>query len=358
MLHRTRRNPGFWQLQAMGWGCFYLWGVLGAIPVFIRDPMAFFVYTLTDFFIFAGSCALHPICQWLLSRSRSLLGFEAWAALLSAVVAAATSTATQYILGGYRLPDWPTFIPLYMESTFTLFMWCTLYFSVKQWQQASGERERLLQAESASREARLQALRYQLNPHFLFNSLNAVSTLVLDGNTEVATEMLSQLGELLRMSLDPAVQTEISLRQEIALAKAYLSIEQSRLGDRLDLSVAIQPETREALVPSMVLQPLVENAIKHGISASLGDAAITIRSSLHKDRLWITICNSGPHRSQRPTPNGTGIGLKNTVERLSTLYGTNHRLEMEWPETGGCTVLIDLPFRTSSSNGGDALCVR
>lgn len=356
MPRRTGRDPEFWQLQAIGWGCFYLWGVLGAVPTFVREPTAFYEHTLTDFFIFAGSCALHPICQWLLLRSRSLLTFEARAALISAVVAAVTSCATQYILGGYRLPDWSTFIPLYMESTFTLFMWCTLYFSVKQWQQASRERERLLHAESASREARLQALRYQLNPHFLFNSLNAVSTLVLDGRTDVATEMLSQLGDLLRMSLDPAVQTEVSLRQEIALTEAYLSIEQARLGDRLDLSVAVAPETREALVPSMVLQPLVENAIKHGASACLTRATISITSLLHKDRLWITVCNSGPHRSQSPARNGNGIGLKNTAERLSTLYGTNHRLLMEWPENGGCKVFIDLPFHTLLINRGGEIC--
>jgi LytS/YehU family sensor histidine kinase len=120
---------------------------------------------------------------------------------------------------------------------FILFMWCSLYFSIKQWQQSSMEKERLLRAESEVREARLLALRYQLNPHFLFNSLNAVSTLVLDGNAPAATRMLAQIGDLLRISLDSEVTTEVALSQELAFTEGYLAIEQTRLGERLRIDM-------------------------------------------------------------------------------------------------------------------------
>src|SRR6202050_5457072 len=145
-------------------------------------------------------------------------------------------------------------------STWVLFVWCSLYFSIKQWQQSNEEKELLLRAESEVREARLLALRYQLNPHFLFNSLNAVSTLILDGNAHAATRMLAQIGDLLRSSLDSEVTAEVTLSQELAFTDGYLAIEQTRLGERLKIDMAVPFETRDALVPSMLLQPLVENA--------------------------------------------------------------------------------------------------
>ena len=114
---------------------------------------------------------------------------------------------------------------------FLLFSWCSLYFSIKQWHTSSQERERLLRAEAEVREARLQALRYQLNPHFLFNSLNAVSTLVLDGEASAATKMLSQIGDFLRTSLNDQAALEAPLSQEMAFTEQYIAIEKTRLGD-------------------------------------------------------------------------------------------------------------------------------
>ena len=160
-------------------------------------------------------------------------------------------------------------------------MWCSLYFSIKQWQQSCKEKERLLRAESEVREARLLALRYQLNPHFLFNSLNAVSTLVLDGNARAATRMLAQIGDLLRASLDSEVTAEVTLSQELALTEGYLAIEQTRLGERLKIDMVVPLETRDALVPSMLLQPLVENAVRYGVAPLIEGGRIAIKSALH-----------------------------------------------------------------------------
>jgi LytS/YehU family sensor histidine kinase len=226
-------------------------------------------------------------------------------------------------------------------------MWCSLYFSIKQWQQSSQEKERLLRAESEVREARLLALRYQLNPHFLFNSLNAVSTLVLDGNAPAATRMLAQIGDLLRSSLDSEVTAEVALDQELVFTEGYLAIEQTRLGDRLKFDMEIPIETRDALVPSMLLQPLVENAVRYGVAPLIEGGWITINSALRADRLRIVIVNSGRRGEgeQKKNGNGNGIGLGNTAERLKSLYGTDFEFSLGWPEAGGCEVVLELPLR-------------
>jgi two-component system sensor histidine kinase AlgZ len=239
-----------------------------------------------------------------------------------------------------------------------LFLWCSLYFSIKQWQQSTQERERLLRAETEAREARLSALRYQLNPHFLFNSLNAVSTLVLDGNAPAATRMLAQIGELLRTSLDNEVMSEVTLSQEMAFTQRYLAIEQTRLGQRLQVDLAIPSETLDALVPSMLLQPLVENAVRHGVVPLVQGGRITIASALRVDRLQIVIDNSGTRGSEKQNENGNGIGLRNTAERLKTLYGDDHRFTLQWPDAGGCQVIIELPFRRIAQNVEEATCAQ
>jgi two-component system sensor histidine kinase AlgZ len=204
-------------------------------------------------------------------------------------------------------------------------------------------------------------LRYQLNPHFLFNSLNAVSTLVLEGNASAATRMLSQIGGLLRATLEGEIASLVPLSQEIALAKQYLAIEQTRLGDRLQIDFAIAPESLEVTVPSMLLQPLVENAVQHGVGQLPKGGAIAIESRRNRDRLEVVVRNSGPC----PTSAGAadkdgrnGIGLANTVERLRTLYGDDHRFTLQWPEAGGCQVTIELPFKTTAGNVEELTCAR
>ena len=224
----------------------------------------------------------------------------------------------------YHVMPWHAVVAAVLWSFFILFMWCSLYFSIKQWQQSSKERERLLRAESEVREARLLALRYQLNPHFLFNSLNAVSTLVLDGNAPAATRMLAQIGDLLRTSLDSEVTAEVPLSQELALTEGYLAIEQTRLGERLRIDMAVPLETRDALVPSMLLQPLVENAVRYGVAPfSRRWVDCDQEHASHANRLRIVIENSGRRGEGKQKRNGNGIGLGNTADRLKTLYGTD-----------------------------------
>jgi hypothetical protein len=335
----------FWQVQIIGWSCFYIFDLLESIHGFLTKHIHIDEEAVPIAFMFLGSFALRPICRWLRRRSQSWIAFELKAAAAAMVTSVPVACAACLVLQhSYHVP-WDALVTVLMWSFFILFMWCSLYFSIKQWQQSSEERERMLRAESEVREARLLALRYQLNPHFLFNSLNAVSTLVLDGNAPAATLMLAQIGDLLRTSLDSDVAAEVTLSEELAFTEGYLAIEQTRLGDRLQIDMAVPSETRDALVPNMLLQPLVENAVRYGVAPLVEGGRIGIRSALHANRLRIMIGNSGRRGEGEQKKNGNGIGLGNTSERLKTLYGTDFEFSLAWPEAGGCEVVLELPLR-------------
>jgi len=355
---RPLRFPSFWQLQMMGWVCIYVLMLVACIPDLFQKPGVLRDSTLAVVFMFFGSCILHPVCRSLLRRSPTWLAFELRISAWSLVVGTTSAIAAEFTVLAFRKMDWPDLASNSVQFSVVLFLWCSLYFSIKQWQRSTRERERLLRAENEAREARLSALRYQLNPHFLFNSLNAVSTLVLDGNAPAATRMLAQIGELLRTSLDSEVIPEVTLSQEMEFTRRYLAIEQTRLGERLQVDLAIPSDTLDALVPSMLLQPLVENAVRHGVVPMVQGGRITITSAIRADRLQMVIGNSGIRRDEQRNKNGNGIGLRNTAERLKTLYGDDHRFTLQWPETGGCQVIIELPFRKIVQNVEEATCAQ
>jgi two-component system, LytTR family, sensor kinase len=339
----------FWQIQIIGWGCFYLYDLLESIHAFLTKRVFIDEETVPIALMFLGSCALRPFCRWLLRQSQSWLAFELKAAAAATVTSIPVACGAGLILQNFHPVPWHALVTVWAWSAFVLFMWCSLYFSIKQWQQSSEEKVRLLRAESEVREAKLLALRYQLNPHFLFNSLNAVSTLILDGNAPAATRMLAQIGDLLRSSLDSEVTAEVALAQELVFTEGYLAIEQTRLGDRLKFDMEIPIETRDALVPSMLLQPLVENAVRYGVAPLVEGGWITINSALHPNRLRIVIVNSGRRGEGEQKKNGNGIGLGNTAERLKSLYGTDFEFSLGWPEAGGCEVVLELPLRRASN---------
>jgi two-component system, LytTR family, sensor kinase len=347
----------FWQVQIIGWCCFYLFDLLESIHEFLTKRVFIREETVPIVFMFLGSFALRPFCRWQLRQSQSWIAFELRAAAAAMVTSIPVACATGLVLQNFYHVPWHALVTVLMWSFFILLMWCSLYFSIKQWQQSSKEKERLLRAESEVREARLLALRYQLNPHFLFNSLNAVSTLILDGNAPAATRMLAQIGDLLRTSLDSEVTAEVTLSQELAFTEGYLAIEQTRLGERLRIDMAVPLETRDALVPNMLLQPLVENAVRYGVAPLVEGGRIGIKSALDADRLRITIGNSGRRGDGEQKKNGNGIGLENTAERLKTLYGTDFVFSLGWPEAGGCEVVLELPLRRARNLQEAAPCV-
>jgi two-component system LytT family sensor kinase len=336
--------PSFWHLQLIGWFGFYFVLVLAVLPY--RKLEEIRNQTIGCAALFLASSLLRPVCRSLMRRSPPWIGMElralVWSAAFGTVAAFVTELA---ILRVVRLL-WTDLLVNLLQMSVMLFLWCTLYFSIKLWQQSALERERLLRAESEARNAHLSALRYQLNPHFLFNSLNAVSTLVLRGDASRATRMLSQISGLLRTLLDGPIVAEVALGQELDFAREYLAIEQSRLGERLRVVFEIAPECLDAAVPSMLLQPLLENAVQHGVGRLREGGIIEIRASGESNRLLLVVRNSGPRHGADAAlvQNGRGVGLANTTERLKRHYGSGCEFVLQWPDAGGCEITIRLPF--------------
>jgi two-component system, LytTR family, sensor kinase len=351
--------PTFWRLQALGWLGLYALSVLDALPYTRHDPAALWIRigssaAVCGIFLLT-SCFLRPICRALVNRSLSWFQLQvrafAWSSLLGGTIAA----LAQFVATHFPQPNWNDLISNYLRYTMLLMFWCNLYFSIKQWKRSIQEREDRVRAEADAREARLSALRYQLHPHFLFNSLNAVSTLAVEGDVAAATRMLAQVADLLRVTLDGKKPFEVTFAEEVTFTERYLAIEQTRLGHRLQVAMGIAADTLEAVVPSMLLQPVVENAVRHGIAPTVGGGRIAIRSELQDETLRIMIHNTGPRRAG-PCLTAGGIGLANTTERLQTMYGPNHKFDLQWPETGGCQVLIEIPFRRAPQRLEEVAC--
>lgn len=225
---------------------------------------------------------------------------------------------------------------------------CAIHAIVSHAYELRGARERLHEAEALAREAELRALRYQINPHFLFNTLNAISALVAERRTDDATRMLSTLGDLLRTTLEGDHSHEVTLAEELATTTLYLDIEKARLGERLVLDVRAGPDVLRARVPSLLIQPLVENAIRHGIARLSEPGRIELRVARDRDTLDIAIRNDGPPPDRRDTERPGAIGVANVRERLSRLYGDAQRFDVDIAANGGCRVRIVLPFRVDA----------
>lgn len=349
--------PSFWHVQLMGWLGFYFALILAVLPY--RKLEEIRNQTIGCAALFLASSLLRPVCRSLLRRSLPWIAIELRALVWSAALGTVTAFVTELaILRVVRLV-WIDLLVNVLQMSVMLFLWCTLYFGIKLWQQSALERERLLRAESEARNAHLSALRYQLNPHFLFNSLNAVSTLVLRGDASRATRMLSQISGLLRTLLDGPVVPEVRLAQELEFAKEYLAIEQSRLGEGLQVLFEIAPECLDAIVPSMLLQPLLENAVRHGVGRLREGGVIEIRASSESNRLLLVVRNSGPRHSTDadPAQNGRGVGLANTTERLKRHYGSECEFALQWPGAGGCEITIRLPFSNTTPRIEETSCV-
>jgi hypothetical protein len=192
--------------------------------------------------------------------------------------------------------------------------------------------------------AQLQALKMQLQPHFLFNTLHTIAELVHE-DPEVADRIITRLSDLLRMTLDNSSTHEVTLRQELDFLERYLEIEQTRLGDRLRVHMEVAPETLGAKVPSLILQPLVENAIRHGIAPHSSVGEITVHSEQRNGALRLQVRNSRPVlRKSRMTSSENGIGLTNTRSRLEQMYGGRQSFEIISDSPEGFVVNIAIPF--------------
>lgn len=210
---------------------------------------------------------------------------------------------------------------------------------------------RTSQLEGQLARTQLEMLKLQLHPHFLFNTLNAISAL-MHQNVRAAESMLSRLSDLLRISLDNVAVQEVPLKNEIEFVRSYLHIEQVRFQDRLSVTLDIDPETLDAMVPNMLLQPLVENSVRHGIARNAGPGTIRIESKREDNVIRITVRDNGPGFPAACNGNGNGngkpkggLGLGNTRARLRQLYGEAHRLDVHNAPGGGAIVTLEIPVR-------------
>jgi len=231
-------------------------------------------------------------------------------------------------------------------SYFLILGWSALYFGLKFYRLLQEAQQRSVKAESMAHEAQLRMLRYQLNPHFLFNTLNAISTLILEQNTSVANQMVSKLSNFLRYSLDKDPMQKVDLDHEISTMKLYLEIEQVRFEDRLKVVINVTDEASKALVPSLILQPLVENAIKYAIASRIEGGTITINAKKYAGDLLIEVIDDGPGIDIKPgeVPAFGGVGIVNTRERLAELYGASHSCKFLPSLPHGLQIEIRLPY--------------
>ena len=205
------------------------------------------------------------------------------------------------------------------------------------------------QLEAQLVQAQLQALRMQLQPHFLFNTLHSISAL-LHENLDAADEMIARLGELLRFTLETSGAQFTPLAQELEMLRHYLAIQSIRFQDRLTVKMTVAPETLAAQVPNLILQPIVENAIKHGIATRLQGGEIHLRAQRENGVLRLQVQDSGPGLAGVDEPLRDGVGLQNTRRRLHELYGPHAALRLENAPAGGLIVSMEIPFESRSSH--------
>jgi hypothetical protein len=353
-LTTSPRPPSFWRFQLGGW---LLYAMVTAASMFpFRNMRASIAYH--GMFLLSGflcSFLMYAVCHGLWRAKvpliRALFACTVVAYGLGLMVSGASVYSELHWGRGDSSDFRLSYLFMYATgSCFVLAAWAFLYFGIKHYYALEEERSRLQALQVMTRDAQMRALRYQLQPHFLFNTLNAISTLVLDNQPRIATQMIARLADLLRRTLESPDTHQVSLQEEIAVTKEYLALEKVRFGPRLTVTYAINPETQEAQVPRFLLQPLVENAIRHGIAKRPDGGNLVLRAEAANGRLRVKIENDGaeddgpvmrdvgmPHR---------GLGLTNTRARLQQMYGYEATLETHATANGTYEVRISMPFST------------
>jgi len=247
---------------------------------------------------------------------------------------------------GYKPDFWLYYTQSSVWSFYIILSWSGLYFGIKYYQMLQKEKQNVLQANTLAHQAQLKMLRYQLNPHFLFNTLNAISTLILVQENKTANGMVTKLSEFLRYSLDKDPMKRVTLESELQALRLYLDIEKVRFEERLQVIENIAQDCQTALVPSMIFQPLAENAIKHAIAVQEQGGTITISVNKFGNDLLLEISDNGPGADikQGNLHRESGVGLVNTRERLLALYKNNYSLVVSPNSPSGVKVNIRIPY--------------
>jgi signal transduction histidine kinase len=343
--------------------------MIGALVYYLRMgpteyPVTLRFAMLYQFAAWYPWVALTPLVL-VLGRRFSLERSRLWVALPIHLLAAIAIGASQLALAlaGMRAVspgplersfstayvDW--MLPTYLEfAVLIYFAILGLVYAFEYYRRYVSGAVHASRLETELARAQLLALRTQLQPHFLFNTLHAISSL-MDEDVRAARRMIARLADLLRTTLDTRDQQEVTLLRELETLQLYLDIERERFSDRLRVDLMVHPETLEARVPNLMLQPLVENAIRHGIAPLHAGGRITISAARDEQSLVLSVEDDGAGAGAGQPPEG--VGLRNTRARLARLYPQSHELRIERPSQGGFRIQIVIPFVTDSmGNGG------
>ena len=327
----------FWTLQIVGWSGYMLDRYLSAEGSFFP---VYFIYLIIACALTFG---LRPIYKRLWRQKPSILLIGLTVVVCSVIAAYLWLIFGEIAFAVFGIRTFPVpgkqSLISYLLNTFKyslqhhkpfLFLsWSALYFGIKYWQSKKREEENALKAEALAKEAELKMLRYQLNPHFLFNSLNSASALISE-NPPRAEKMINELSDFLRYSLADTKTETVRLRDEIEALKNYLNIEQVRFEEKLQVSFDIAPEAENFRLPGFLLHPLVENAVKYGMQTSELPLRIEIKAGKKNNKLWVEISNSGKwYRSNGANPqrNGMRVGIENVRKRLEQFFPSKHSFQ-------------------------------
>lgn len=345
------RERLFWTLHTGGWLGFALVYYIGS---FLHDMRSVWIFVIF----------LNAIAGWLISIPlryiyRNVWKMKPWQMVVTVLTASYGLGMFWQVLKnvhyweiykhGYRPDEWYMYLTSSLDAFFIFMCWSGLYFGIKNYQMLQKEKQNALKASAMAHQAHIKMLRYQLNPHFLFNTLNAISTLILMQDNKTAESMVSRLSDFLRYSLDKDPIKKVQLQQEIQALELYLDIEKVRFDERLAVSWHIDDDTNRALVPSLILQPLIENAIKYAISKMEQGGEIIVSTKLFGRDLLLEVADNGPgadivngqlHRKN-------GVGLTNIQERLHSLYGNDYSFVVSHNDPAGVKVSIRIPYEIS-----------
>src|SRR5512138_2950746 len=323
------RNLTFWSLHLMGWMAYGFAQYAGALLYgkAIAYTKVILIASSTGFIL---SSWLRLLCRQLWKQPPAIMiGIGLLGAYVTALAWRIPVNMAYMALFPEEEMHWSSWVDYFsgtMSSTYLMVCWMGLYFGFHYYESMQQQREQTLRHAALAQEAQLKMLRYQLNPHFLFNTLNAISTLILDNQNRTANQTVMRLSEFLRYTLDQDPMKKVTLRQEIEALNLYLTTEKLRFGDRLKLEYAVEEAAMEALVPSLLLQPLIENAVKYAVSPSEHGGTIRVEGRARGSMLELAVTDDGPGLNTGAAPGaGRGVGLRNIRERLAVLYEDRHR---------------------------------
>ena len=342
------KNRAFWILQSAGWAGYFILrsingfsNAMGAMWIIHTALLTATGYSLTLLMasLFRRLIAMKPI--WTLVLSLTVV-------VLSSIVFSIIET---WSVATFLKPDLELTPRTYLSAIlldFTLLAaWAALYYGINYFLLLEGEIKQRERLESQASTAQLAMLRYQLNPHFLFNTLNSISTLVLLKQTERANAMLARLSSFLRYTLANEPTAKVTLAQEVETLKLYLEIEKMRFEDRLRPHFKIDAETIGARLPSLLLQPLIENAIKYAVTPSENGADIWITANRQGQGVRIEVADNGSGEGgDLAASPSTGVGLANIRDRLTQAYGPAHGFTTRENDKGGFSVILEIPYET------------